>query len=69
MNSIRVTIWNEFVHERTTPVVQKVYPHGIHAAIAAALKDQALTIATATLDEPEHGLTEERLANTDVLLW
>jgi trehalose utilization protein len=69
VNTIRVTIWNEFVHERTTPVVAKIYPAGIHSTLAAALKDPALTIATATLDEPEHGLTEERLANTDVLLW
>jgi trehalose utilization protein len=70
VNQIRVTIWNEFVHERTTPVVTKIYPDGIHATLARALsQDPELTIATATLDEPEHGLTEKLLAETDVLLW
>ena len=67
---IRVTIWNEFVHERTNPVVAQIYPDGIHATLARALGlDAALCISTATLDEPEHGLTEQRLADTDVLLW
>ena len=28
-----------------------------------------MIVRTATLDEPEHGLTDEVLANTDVLLW
>jgi trehalose utilization protein len=70
VSPIRVTIWNEFVHERTNPVVAKIYPEGIHGALAAALgTDAALNISTATLDEPEHGLTEQRLAETDVLLW
>jgi len=63
-------VWNEFVHERTDPVVAKIYPQGIHATLAAALGgDAALVVSTATLDEPEHGLTEQLLANTDVLLW
>ena len=70
VNQIRVTIWNEFVHERTTPVVTKIYPEGIHGTLANALnQDPGFSIATATLDEPEHGLTEKRLAETDVLLW
>lgn len=70
MQPIRVIIWNEFVHERSNPAVTALYPHGIHEAIAAALRqDAALTVATATLDEPDHGLTEARLADTDVLLW
>jgi trehalose utilization protein len=70
VNQIRVTIWNEFVHERTNPVVAKIYPDGIHGTLAMALnKEATLTIATATLDEPEHGLTEKLLSETDVLLW
>ena len=70
MSQIRVTVWNEFVHERSNPVVAKIYPAGIHTTLATALaKDSALQVSTATLDEPEHGLTEQRLANTDVLLW
>jgi trehalose utilization protein len=69
---LRVTVWNEFVHERQNPQVQQIYPEGIHQAIARALRQQlgeAVTVCTATLDEPEHGLTEERLNATDVLLW
>src|SRR5258706_7715258 len=70
MNRIRVTIWNEFVHERKNPEVAKIYPNGIHETIATALrKYPELEICTATLAEPEHGLTEAVLANTDVLTW
>jgi trehalose utilization protein len=70
MAAIRVVIWNEFVHERTNAVVASHYPGGIHATLAAALSaDPELNVSTATLDEPEHGLTEERLTQTDVLLW
>ncbi len=70
MATIRVTVWNEGVHEKSHESVRKVYPNGIHTVIADTLKQKGLTdIRTATLDEPEHGLTEEVLANTDVLLW
>lgn len=70
MSTIRVTIWNEFVHERTTPAVAALYPGGIHETLRACLAiEPDFTVSTATLDEPEHGLTAERLANTDVLLW
>ncbi len=67
---INVVIWNEFRHEKTDEDVQKVYPDGIHAMLANMLggKD-GITTSTATLDEPQHGLTEEVLAKTDVLLW
>lgn len=67
---IKVTIWNENRHEQTSEKVRSVYPKGIHGALADGLGIEAdLEIVTATLDEPEHGLTEERLAGTDVLLW
>lgn len=69
-SEIRVTVWSEFRHERQPGKPQEVYPNGIHNAIAEHLKKQpGLTVRTATLDEPEHGLTEEVLANTDVLTW
>jgi len=67
--AIRVTIWNEYRHEREMPEVAKIYPMGIHGTIAQALDDQGLTVRTATLDEPQHGLNDEVLANTDVLIW
>ena len=70
MSPIRVTIWNEFVHERSNETVAALYPQGIHALLAATLgQDSTLTLSTATLDEVDHGLTEARLAGTDVLLW
>ncbi len=69
-DKIRVTVWNEFRHEKTHPRVTAVYPEGIHNVIAAAVETQPDMIArTATLDEPEHGLTDEVLAETDVLTW
>jgi trehalose utilization protein len=70
-SKIRVTIWNEFVHEQNNDLVKSIYPEGIHTAIAEGLKalGNGLEIATATLEEPEHGLTGERLEQTDVLLW
>ena len=56
---IRAVVWNEFVHERENEVVRAIYPEGIHAAIAAALAaDEGIEAATATLDQPEHGLPE-----------
>src|SRR5579862_7086442 len=67
--NLRVTVWNEYRHERINQVVAQHYPEGIHATIAAALHDAGFTTRTATLDEPEHGLTDEVLANTDVLTW
>ena len=65
----RVTVWNEYRHEHANPTVAALYPHGIHEAVAAPLRAQGLDVATATLDEPEHGLNASRLAATDVLVW
>ena len=66
---IRVTVWNEYRHERNDQHVASIYPQGIHATIATALEKSGLKVRTATLDEPEHGLSEEVLAATDVLIW
>ena len=65
---INVTVWNE---EEAPPKHQEAYPEGIHAAIAAFLKDdgQIGTLRTATLNQPDHGLPPEVLNDTDVLLW
>jgi trehalose utilization protein len=65
----RVTVWNEFVHEQENETVAEVYPDGIHAAVAEALEERGFDTETATLQEPEHGLTEEVLDETDVLTW
>jgi trehalose utilization protein len=69
MSGIRVTVWNEYRHEKESEEIAAVYPRGIHDAIAEGLKEAGFDTATATLDEPEHGLTDEVLANTDVLVW
>src|SRR5690625_4112533 len=66
---MKVTIWNEYRHEKQNPVVSEIYPEGIHETIAEFLQEDGLEIQTATLDEEEHGLTNEVLENTDVLLW
>ncbi len=65
----RVTFWNEFRHEKSHKEVQDVYPQGLHAPIIQYLQAQGIQAVAATLDEPEHGLTEARLDQTDVLLW
>ncbi|WP_435181986.1 ThuA domain-containing protein [Halorussus sp. AFM4] len=64
-----VTVWNEYRHEREGGRAAEVYPDGIHATIAEFLDERGFDVRTATLDEPEHGLTEEVLEGTDVLTW
>ena len=68
--TIRVTVWNEFRHEKKNEAVKKLYPDGMHAVIAGFLEASGdMRIRTATLDEPEHGLTVDVLDTTDVLTW
>ncbi len=69
---IRVTVWGENIHEHEIPRVAEIYPQGMHATIADGLRRElgdAVRVRTATLDQPEHGLTPEVLAETDVLTW
>ncbi|WP_437790543.1 ThuA domain-containing protein [Macrococcoides caseolyticum] len=63
---MNITVWNEFRHEKESELVQKHYPDGIHEVIAKFLDGN---VTTATLDMPEHGLTDDVLNNTDVLIW
>ena len=69
--SLRVTVWNEYRHEqKPTHPASKIYPEGIHSAIAQGLHEYpGITARTATLDEPEHGLSDAVLERTDVLIW
>ncbi len=70
MTAIRVTIWNEYLHEVEHDNVRAIYPDGMHATIAEGIAPYGdFEIRTATLREPEHGLTTEVLADTDVLFW
>lgn len=65
---IRVAIYNEYVHEQIDPEVAKVYPEGIHGALAKALEGEDVSIRTFTLETVEE-ITEEVLRETDVFLW
>lgn len=71
--NLKITVWNEGVHEarRSPENILDYYPEGIHGAIAQGLAEHFpdATIRTAVLADEEHGLTEEVLADTDVLLW
>jgi len=70
MDSIRVTVWNEYIHEQSHSEVRRIYPLGIHSVLAGALREYSeLQVRTATLREPEHGLSEDVLKQTDVLIW
>ncbi len=69
MTALRLTIWNEYRRERQDDTVAAIYPDGIHTALAQGLAAPWFEIRTATLDAPEHGLTEDVLASTDVLVW
>lgn len=68
--TIRTLVWGENIHERSNEAVRSLYPDGMHTHIASALDmTEDISATTATLQEPEHGLTAGRLAETDVLLW
>lgn len=68
--TINVTIWNEYRHEKSDENVAKLYPNGLHAAIGEFLsKNDDMKITLAALDDPDQGLPDEVLNNTDVLLW
>jgi len=68
---IRVTIWNEFRHEKLKENVRAIYPNGLHATLKEALEqmDPQLECTLAALDDPDQGLPDEVLENTDVLIW
>ena len=67
--AIKVTIYNENVHEKQEPAIAKVYPEGIHTALKNGLACDDFEFRIATLDMPENGLSEEVLNDTDVLIW
>ena len=62
---IRVTVWNEGVHEVESPEIAAVYPHGIHGQIKSFLDTQEdIEVRTATLNDPDCGLPPEVLEST-----
>ncbi len=71
---LNVTVWNENVHEfseKIGPIMAEIHPKGLHNTVADIVKElgSEVSVKTATLDQPEHGLTQEVLDNTDVLIW
>lgn len=67
---VKVTVWNEGIHEKTSSEVAAIYPDGIHGCIKTFLESQDdFRVKTATLKQRQCGLTEEVLNNTDVLIW
>lgn len=66
---IKVTIYNEFVHEKVDDYVASIYPEGIHMAIKQGIEDEEIQVKTVTLDNVSEGITEQSLADTDVLIW
>ncbi len=71
-DTIRVVVWNEFIHERQNRVAQEIYPDGIHEALANGLRNRlagGVNVQTATLDETDHGLPQDLLEQPDVMLW
>lgn len=68
---LRVTIWNEGVHEKTNPKVSALYPDGLGRQIARYIEQVPgiASVRVAELDDPDHGLTDEVLENTDVMTW
>lgn len=66
---MKVTVWNEYRHELQHQEVKEIYPDGIHQVLASFLEKAGFEVKTAVLDEPEHGLTEKVLNETNVLIW
>ncbi|QGQ96785.1 trehalose utilization protein ThuA [Paenibacillus psychroresistens] len=66
---MNIVVWNEYRHEKINQDVARIYPEGIHNVIAEYLRKENMIVGTATLDEDEHGLTDELLDKTDVLIW
>lgn len=67
---IRVLVWNEFYHEQKKENIRAIYPEGIHGCIRDFLKtNEDIQVTTATLYDENIGLSDDLLANTDVLIW
>ncbi|MGI5958447.1 MAG: ThuA domain-containing protein [Massiliimalia sp.] len=69
---MNVTVWNENIDEANgREEVLAVHPHGIHNTVKDIIEELGgdVHVRTATLQEPECGLTDEVLNHTDVLVW
>lgn len=74
---IKVTVWNEYKHENPNREKRDekaiaCHPNGLHETVAEIVRElgeDKVLVRTAWLEQPEHGLTEEVLNDTDVLIW
>lgn len=65
---IRVLVWDE----NPPHASKEIYPNSLNTAIADGLNELGggrIIATTANLDQPEQGITEQALAEADVLLW
>ena len=65
---IRALVWDE----NPGHAPKEIYPDGMNGAIAQGLNllgAGSITAQTSNLDQPEQGVSEADLAQTDVLLW
>ena len=70
MKKIKVTVWSEYRHERKEGKAKETYPNGLHTTIAEFLNEcDDIETTLAVLDDPDQGLPDEVLNNTDVLVW
>jgi len=61
---VRVLVWSEFSEPK------EVYPTGIHGALADYLRTiPRLEVKVAQISDPEQGVGEGALKNTEVLFW
>ena len=66
---MKITIYNEYLHEKYDEQIKAIYPDGIHGQLAKILTEAGHECTTSTLDDIQTTMTDEVLANTDVLLW
>jgi len=67
---IKITVWNEYFHEKCEEDITRIYPDGIHNAIAAFLNEEEdFVVRTSTLEDEDYGLSDSVLEDTDVLIW
>ncbi len=67
--TLSVTVWNEGIHEQENEETQEIYPDGIGETMAAFFAEAGYETRVVRMQDPEHGLTEQVLAETDVLVW
>ena len=66
---INVLIFNEFSHEKQWEALRKPYPQYLHGALKAAVECEDVKVKCVTLEDPDCGINDEVLKETDVLIW